>query len=872
VPLHALLRLTNGRSKHIIGSIATTARTARAPLSLEATIDALRTDPDLAEGFVAWRELPAQDARYAPFPMTADGRLIDALQRRGIDRLYTHQGEAFAAVMQRNNVVVVTPTASGKTLCYNLPVLQTILDDPEARALYLFPTKALAQDQMQELHGLITDLEVDIKTFTYDGDTPGDARRKVRAAGHIVVTNPDMLHTGILPHHTKWMKLFENLRYVVIDELHQYRGVFGSHVANVIRRLHRVCRFYGSEPLFICCSATIANPRELAEALVRRPVVQIDNNGAPSGRKVVAVYNPPVVNRELGIRQSSVNAARTIGERLLRAGVQTIVFAPSRVRVELLLRYLREALRQRIGEPPKVEGYRGGYLPNERRAVERGLRDGRIRGVVATNALELGVDIGGLDAAVLTGYPGTLASAWQQIGRAGRRQGLAFAAVVASSSPLNQYVASHPEYLFETPPESGLIDADNLLVRISHMKCAAFEVPFDEAALGIEPKAGGEDFGPLARELLDMLSDEGVLVKAGGRYHWMTETFPAEGVSLRSAAIDNFVIIEQGPKPRVIGEMDRPSAPLLIHDEAIYLHGGQQYHVDRLDWHEKKAYVRKVDVDYYTDANLAVDLEVLESFDRSPQPGCEAEHGEVAVREVATIFKKIKLETNENVGWGRISIPEESRHTTGYWFSLDEDAIEGLARSELQDGLWGMAHVLRHLAPMFLMCDPRDLQAVAQVRSPFTERPTLFLYENQPGGVGMAAKLFEIHAELIAAAADLVDGCRCPGGCPGCVGPSIGDHGANKRAAAVLLQRLCGRPRADRNTEAQRHGGRVGGLARDLSASPARGPQSNGDETTEARRQGGRVGGLADDLSASPAWRSHANGDEEGRRAAAAQA
>jgi DEAD/DEAH box helicase domain-containing protein len=500
------------------------------------------------------------------------------------------------------------------------------------------------------------------------------------------------------------------------------------------------------------------------------------------------------------VRASAVGAARTIGAKLLQAGVQTIVFAPSRVRVELLLRYLRESLPQRLGEAPRVEGYRGGYLPNERRAVERGLREGSIRGVVATNALELGVDIGGLDAAVLTGFPGTLASAWQQMGRAGRRHDLSFAVIVASSSPLNQYVASHPEYLFETSPESGLIDPDNLLVRIGHLKCAAFEVPFDEADIS--------DFGPDARELLDLLADEGVLVKAGGRYHWMTDAFPAEGVSLRSAAIDNFVVIEQATpsagqaaspvsKPRVIGEVDRPSAPLLIHDEAIYLHGGQQYHVDRLDWHEKKAYVRKVDVDYYTDASLAVDLEVLESFDKTPAPGCVAEHGEVAVREVATIFKKIKLETNENVGWGRISIPEESRHTTGYWFSLDEDATEGLARGELQDGLWGMAHLLKNLAPIFLMCDPRDLQSVAQIRSPFTERPTLFLYEQQPGGVGMAPRLFAIHGSLMSAALELVERCSCPAGCPGCVGPSIGDHGTNKRAAITLLRRLAsyvGRP------------------------------------------------------------------------------
>jgi DEAD/DEAH box helicase domain-containing protein len=599
-----------------------------------------------------------------------------------------------------------------------------------------------------------------------------------------------MLHTGILPHHTKWVKLFENLRFVVIDELHQYRGVFGSHVANVIRRLHRVCRFYGSEPVFICCSATIANPRELAEQIVREPVALVDDNGAPRGPRTVAIYNPPIVNRELGIRESAVDAARAIASRLLQADVQTIVFAPSRVRVELLLRYLREALKQRPGAPPAVEGYRSGYLPNERRAIERGLREGRIRGVVATNALELGVDIGGLDASVLTGYPGTLASAWQQIGRAGRRLDPSLAVLVASSTPLNQYVATNPDYLFDGSVEAGLVDPDNLLVRISHMKCAAFEIPFDITDDDSAP--GG--FGPGAPELLRMLADEGILVEAGGRYHWMTEVFPAEGVSLRSAAIDNFVVIEQRPKPRVIGEVDRPAAPLLIHEEAIYMHGGAQYHVDRLDWGEKKAYVHRVDVDYYTDADLAVDLEVLEAFEHAPAPAAAVHHGEVAVRDVATVFKKIKLDTHENVGWGRISIPEESRHTTAYWFALDETAVEGLPRSAVHDGLWGMAHLLRHLAPIFLMCDPRDLQAVAQIRSPFTERPTLFLYEQQPGGVGMAARLFDIHARLMEAARDLAVACGCPAGCPACVGPSIGEHATNKRAAIALLRRLCSAP------------------------------------------------------------------------------
>ena len=752
-------------------------------MPLSDMLESLRTDPELAPNYVDWRELPAQEARYAEYPAATDPRLIEVLRQRGIDRLYTHQAEAHTAALERKNVVVVTPTASGKTLCYNLPVLHEILHEPESRALYIFPTKALAQDQLAELHGLITGMGEDIKTFTYDGDTPGDARRKIRAAGHVVVTNPDMLHTSILPHHTKWIKLFENLRYVVIDELHQYRGVFGSHVANLIRRLRRVTAFYRSDPRFILCSATIANPKELAENLIEKPVELIDSSGAPRGRKIVAIYNPPVVNRELGIRQSALEGVRSVASKLLKAGVPTIAFAPSRVRVELLLRYLREAVPGRIGEPPKVHGYRGGYLPKERRAVEQGLRSGDILGVVSTNALELGIDIGTLEAAVLTGYPGSLASAWQQMGRAGRGESVALAVIVATSSPLNQYLATNPDYLFETSPEAGRIDPENLLIRISHIKCAAFELPFRD----------DEAFGPHLPDILEMLAEERVLVKAGREYHWMAESFPAESVSLRSASIDNFVIIENdGPKTRVIGEMDRPAAPLLIHDEAIYMHGAVQYHVDRLDWGEKKAYVHKVDVDYYTDANLAVDLEVIAELDQTGARCCTVSHGEVMVRDVATIFKKLKLHTNENIGWGQINIPEENRHTTAYWFALEETTLENESRSLIQEGLRGVAHSLRHLAPIFLLCDPRDLQAVVQIRSPFTKLPTLFIYENQPGGVGMAPRLYEFHSKLLRAARDLTLRCPCGDGCPGCVGPSIGAATTNKQAALEILESLIG--------------------------------------------------------------------------------
>lgn len=760
-------------------------------MSLEETLKSLRADSALGRNLVFWKELPETPAQLVPFPPQPEGstgrpggatdpRLEQAFRKQGIDSLYSHQAEAISRAREGKNIVVVTPTASGKTLCYNIPVLESILAEPEARALYLFPTKALAQDQMEELHGVVTDLEVDIKTYTYDGDTPGEVRRKIREAGHIVVTNPDMLHTGILPHHTKWVKLFENLRYIVIDELHQYRGVLGSHLANVLRRLRRICQFYNSRPRFICCSATIANPGELAENLLREPVVVIDRNGAPRGKKILAVYNPPVVNRELGIRRSAARAAEKIAARLLKAGVQTIVFAPSRVRVEIILHRLRAAFKRRVGEPSQIYGYRGGYLPSERRAVEKGLRDGSIRGVVSTNALELGIDIGGLQASVLTGFPGTLASTWQQMGRSGRRSEVALAVLVTSSSPLNQYLAAHPDYLLETSPEAGRIDADNLLVRISHLKCAAFELPFE----------ADEDFGPQSQELLEMLAEEDILVKSGNRYHWMADSFPAEAVSLRSAAIDNFVIIDQGPPARVIGEVDRPGAPLLIHDEAIYMHGGAQYHVDRLDWGEKKAYVHRVNVDYYTDANLAVNLEVLDSFASKCESDVHVEHGEVAIHNVATIFKKIKLTTNENVGWGKIHLPEENWHTTAYWFSLEAEDEEPLEAGTLQEGLRGVAHILRHLAPIFVLCDARDLQPVVQIRSPFTGRATVFVYENQPGGVGMAPRLYECHTPLLKAALDVARGCGCPAGCPGCVGPSVGAETTSKEATARILERL----------------------------------------------------------------------------------
>jgi len=749
------------------------------PMPADLAGQALVAELQRRGGTVVSRWLEGQSPRFAAWPPGLDERLVAALVDSGIARPYTHQADAIAAALARKNVVVVTPTASGKTLCYNVPVLHTILQDPSARALYLFPTKALAQDQLDELLGLVGRLGADIGVHTYDGDTSAEARRVVRSAAHIVLTNPDMLHTGILPHHTRWTRLFEGLEYVVIDELHLYRGVFGSHVANVIRRLRRVCQFYGSDPTFILCSATIGNPGELARAIVGEDVVVVDRSGAPTSDRFVVIYDPPIVNPQLGIRQSSLLAGRDVAARLLLSGLQTIVFTGSRLRVELLLTYLREALRERPGAAERVAGYRGGYLPNERRRIEAGLREGSIRGVVATNALELGIDIGSLAASVVVGYPGSIASLWQQFGRAGRRDEPALCVLVASSNPLDQYLAAHPEFIFEAPVERGLIDPDNLFVLGSHLKCAAFELPFEE----------GEVFGPHTEEMLNLLVEDGVLQRARGRYYWMSDSFPAENVSLRTASTDNFVIIEEGPNPRVIGECDRPSAPLLIHEDAIYIHAGQQYQVERLDWDDKKAYVRPVAVDYYTDAELAVDLKVLDVAASAEGPALTAEHGEVALTFLATIFKKVKLRTHENVGWGRIAIPEETMHTMAAWFAFGEGATAGLGRRELAAGLDGVAHLARSLAPAHCLCDPRDIGADVQVRSPHTGLPTVFLYDLVPGGVGLAPRLFDLRGELLAACLETVRACGCRWGCPACVGAQAELRSPAKEAATALLER-----------------------------------------------------------------------------------
>ncbi len=744
--------------------------------SIGEVLERLRTDERFAKQIVHWETLPPREARTAPFPADLDERISATLRKRGIASLYTHQETAYRLVRAGKHIVTVTPTASGKSLCYHLPILQALAEEPHTRALYLFPTKALAQDQKSELLELLAQAGLPIRTETYDGDTPAQIRQVIRQAGNIVITNPDMLHAAILPHHTKWVSFFEHLKYVVIDELHTYRGVFGSHVANVLRRLKRICAFYGSRPQFICTSATIANPQELAELLTEEAVELVDNNGAPSGVKHFLFYNPPIVNQQLNIRRSATLEARDIASLFLSNGIQTILFARSRVRVEVLLSYLQELIKKKLGRKT-IQGYRGGYLPQQRREIERGLRRGEILGVVSTNALELGVDIGQLQACVITGYPGSVASTWQQAGRAGRRQDEAAVVLVGSSSPLDQYVMQHPEYFFGRSPEAARINPDNLIILVDHLKCAAYELPFRE----------GEQFGRAQiEEILQFLGEEQILHFAGGKWYWMNESFPAHEISLRSASQENVVIIdisERGSE-RVIGEMDRFSSLTLLHDEAIYLHQGVQYQVEKLDYAEKKAYVREVQVDYYTDAHLAVQLKVLtEDEVRSGGP-IEYAFGEVSVHAMATIFKKIKFETHENIGSGPIHLPEEELHTYAAWVSFPESLLANMGKEAVERGLLGLAHVLQHVAPLFVMCDRNDLHVVAQRKAIHSGQPSIFLWDRYPGGVGLSEQVYKEMEAILAQAEALVLACPCASGCPSCTGAA--DEGSKALTLDLL--------------------------------------------------------------------------------------
>jgi DEAD/DEAH box helicase domain-containing protein len=792
--------------------------------------------PDTPNAWVtAVRRLPACDARYGPMVDRLDARLLEVLKDRGIDRVYLHQSAAIEHALARRNVVITTPTASGKTLCYNAPVLSSVLRDPSTRALYLFPTKALAQDQLAELHELSDRLsrraDLEIGVFTYDGDTPQDARRAIRGRAHIVLSNPDMLHSGILPHHPRWAKLFENLQYVVIDELHAYRGVFGSHLANVLRRLRRVCRHYGSNPTFICSSATIANPRELAEGLVEQPFALVSESGAPRGEKWFLFVNPPVVNAQLGIRRSYLAETRRVAAEFLKRTLQVIVFAQSRLTTEILTTYLKDDFEGAAGTQDRIRGYRGGYLPQRRREIEKGLRDGSVRAVVSTNALELGIDIGALDVCVMAGYPGTIAATWQRAGRAGRRSGRSAAVLVASSAPLDQFVVRNPSYFFDASPEHALINPDNLHMLVDHVKCAAFELPFTTS----------EHYGRVdVQHVLSVLEEGGFVHRtsgdgADGVWQWTNESYPADAVSLRSISSDNFVVIDTTNGADVIGETSFTSGPATLHEKAIYLVECVLYQVERLDFEGRKAFVRRIDCDYYTDAITYSKVTVLETF---ASDGDTASHGEVHVSSRVVGFKKIKFYTNENVGSGELDLPEHQMHSTAYWLTVPRAVVAALpfASDDRRDGVVGLSFAMRQVAQLLLMCDRQDIgisigsgaegdnlvDRISSTRSAndslsteisradqrearsgnhkdipldltrtgepvsLADEPRIFIYDNYPGGIGFSEPLFAMDAELRRRTRDLIAGCQCQHGCPTCVGP-IGNTGPLAKTVALRI-------------------------------------------------------------------------------------
>ena len=759
---------------------------------------------------------PPREGRYVPLPGDLPPALASALRARGIGQLYSHQAQAWDAARAGRNFVVVTPTASGKSLCYTLPVVAAAMQQ-QAKALFLFPTKALSQDQVADLLELNRAGDLGLRCHTFDGDTPGDARQAIRLHADLVVSNPDMLHQAILPHHTKWAQFFENLRYVVIDEVHTYRGVFGSHLANVVRRLKRVCAFYGANPQFILCSATIGNPQQHAEALVEAPIEAITESGAPTGEKHLLLWNPPVVNPDLGLRASARSQSNRIARLAIRAGLKTLVFAQSRTMVEVLTKYLKDVFDHDPRKPPRIRAYRGGYLPNERREAERAMRAGNVDGIVSTSALELGVDIGALDVVVLNGYPGSVAATWQRVGRAGRRQQPSLGVLVASSDPLDQYLVRHPGFFEAANPEHARIAPDQPLILLDHLRCAAFELPF----------LRGESYGPLdPSPWLDVLAETGVLHSEGERWDWIADSYPANAVSLRSVADGNFVVVDRTDgRQKIIAEVDYSAAALTLYEGAIHMIQSVPFQVERLDWEGRKAYVTRTHVDYYTDAIDYTKLKVLDRFDGAIAGEGSCHHGEVHVVRRVSGYKKIRYYTHENIGYGPVNLPDQEMHTTALWWQLPQDALEHAftSRQDALDGFLGAAYALHVVATVAVMAEGRDLrQAVGsgdgawfahtdgrgrgqlrgadgQPGSPdAAERftPTVYLYDNYPGGIGLSEPLWRRQAELVQRARELVAACDCAAGCPACVGPVLaadeGKTGNTPRALASRVLELLG--------------------------------------------------------------------------------
>lgn len=866
--------------------------------NIQALLNFWKQDSNTNPNMVTWRTTPPRPAQTLPFPDLLPAPLQEALSSLGINSLYSHQHAAWTHIKQNKNIILSTSTASGKTLSYNLPVLAKTIQQPESRALYLFPTKALAQDQLSVISNLLSVLRPlmtehwSLNTAIYDGDTPQKDRPAIRKTANIVLSNPDMLHTGILPHHANWSDFFSNLKFIVIDEAHTYRGVFGSHVANVIRRLKRVAKFYGANPQFILASATIGNPKELAEKLIEESVELIDNDGSSKGERHFIIYNPPVTDASLGLRKSSLLESVRLTTHLLNHNIQSVVFARTRRTVEIVLTNLQSLISNSPITNNQIRGYRSGYLPTQRREIEQGLRDGSVKTVVATNALELGIDIGGLGAAILVGYPGTIASARQQAGRAGRADDPAVSILVASPNPLDQFLAHHPEYFFGRSPEQALVNPNHLLILLEHLRCAMFELPFQTQ----------ESFGSLSWELIEeylqfLVSNQESHL-SNEKYYWMKDQYPAANISLRSASPQSFVLqsLTEDGRPLTIGTVDGESAHWMIHPGAIYMHEAQQYFVQELNLESHIAQLVPVGLDYYTEAQQKSEIQVLSvnekesltakkeeklgdlselrgSKDSDENIVGEKGYGEIQVTNQVVGFKKLRWFTNENLGQEELDLPPSQLQTTGYWLTLSEQTLNHLRESgvwtndpndygpnwnqiresvrtrdqftcqvcgakelnrqhdvhhkipfrafasadeanrlenlttlchschhkveqnvRMRSGLAGLGFVLGNLAPLFLMCDNRDLGVFSDpagtvngdVLSLSKGLPSIVVYDLVPAGIGFSQKLFEIHDELIQRAYELVTQCECADGCPSCVGPG-GENGVGGKIETLAI-------------------------------------------------------------------------------------
>lgn len=801
-------------------------RLARRGSDARAIAEALRCDPELRDCLEVWRELAPRPARTRAFPERLDPRLVEVLRERGLEELYEHQARAIDHALAGRDVLVATPTASGKTLCYTAPVVQSLLESGgTSRALFLFPTKALAQDQTASLTGLVEALGEPWHAFTYDGDTPPSVRRTLRDRGHMILTNPYMLHAGILPNHAKWAELFRDLRFVVIDEVHTLSGVFGSSVANVLRRLVRIARHYGSDPTFVLSSATIRDAAAHGRTLLGREVAVVDEDGSPSGARLFTVHNPPLVNPVAGLRANALEEARKLARHVCGPEHQTIFFCRRRTAVEVLTRYLRESAPTLGLQPEEIRGYRGGYLPLLRREIEEDLREGRAKVVVSTNALELGIDIGSLDVAVLVGYPGSQASFWQRAGRVGRRGRPSLVVQVAQSDPVDQYLAAHPEHLFGQPQERLALDPDNLVILSEQLKCAAFELPFaeGEAPGQLADVAYGQVEG--AGEVLDYLAEEsGLLHKRAGRWFWMADAYPAQDVGLDTGEPDNVLILEAGTE-KAVGEIDRESSITTVHEGAIYQVEGETWIVERFDHANRRAYVRQVETDYFTEAETNTEVRVLRlelcrrrersaqrvadpvTPDATPTLGeapalpdcgedCSVWRGEVHVTTLATLFKKIRYYTRENVGADDIVLPAEELDTEAFVLTLSEETASelGLHGGDRGAAWHGVGNLVRRVAPLYVRCQPGDLGISTQVKSPHFHRPALFLYDRVQGGVGLAELLFEGHREVLRAALEVAERCGCTLGCPACVGPPEEVGTLGKETAVRILRHLVAGP------------------------------------------------------------------------------